>query len=576
MAQEPIHINERSAVDLRQTLQRLRQRATTDSSIYADTGEPTGFVSSSAGTLSFDNATRTFTITGSHEVYDKGTKYTKGTNSVIIANTNGQHFIYYAHGTMVLTEATSFPGWGVAFVASVYWNGSVGLVGDERHGCVMDAATHLYLHTTVGTRFGAGLGGSFTDTTFSIGSGTIHDEDITITIGAQTTCRVLYRAAGIWAYTSAQAKYYLDGGGGGGANLQYDNAGALADVPANQYVAAWLFATNDIATPIYALVGQRVDTTLQNARDNNKYESLTLTNMPFKEMKLLYRVILRNDVTPYEEAQDLRTVSNLPGGTYVATDHGSLTGLADPDHPASAIYTNTTSFANRLTTSETTVQSALDKLDDHVTTVALGGTNSSTALNNGRLMISASGGIVESAHLFPDETNDGLGIGVASDANDILKITKTQNDASRVKLTNANNGASAACSFSLVNDDSALLDFRLVGSGNAVPNFGRIYLSADAPLVFYTNGTERARINGAGEVGIGKTADSGVDLDVNGEIRAVGSNHGALVVPQAPDTNVDTGVRFTYNGQTWKLIVALEAGAAAGEYNASFAYVVRA
>jgi hypothetical protein len=113
--------------------------------------------------------------------------------------------------------------------------------------------------------------------------------------------------------------------------LRYNNGNVLADVPSNQYVAYWIFATNEPATPIASLMGQRVDVLIASARENNKYESLTLGTLPFQEMKLLYRIIYRNDATPYEEAQDLRSVSNLPAGTYVATNHNVLTGLTTGD-----------------------------------------------------------------------------------------------------------------------------------------------------------------------------------------------------------------------------------------------------
>ena len=101
----------------------------------------------------------------------------------------------------------------------------------------------------------------------------------------------------------------------------------LTAATSNYYVAYWIFATNSTTRPIVSLMGQREDKKLIDARANNKYESLTLGTLPFEEMKLLYRVILKNDATPYEEAQDLRAVSNLPAGTYVATQHNALTGL---------------------------------------------------------------------------------------------------------------------------------------------------------------------------------------------------------------------------------------------------------
>lgn len=56
-----------------------------------------------------------------------------------------------------------------------------------------------------------------------------------------------------------------------------------------------------------------------------------------------------------------------PGETGAAgtTDHGTLTGLGDLDHPASAIMATTTNFDKKLSSADDTVQKALETLDEH-------------------------------------------------------------------------------------------------------------------------------------------------------------------------------------------------------------------
>ena len=292
--------------------------------------EPTGFVDRTA-TLSFVDATRVFTITGNHDIYINGVKTSKTTASITIDDATGMNWVYY-NASGVLSQATSIPSFALPVIATVYYNTVTdkGLLGEERHGIKMDGDTHRLLHDTVGTRYESGLAGTFTDTTFSIALGVVVDEDIRhIITPAKTTCNVLYKdgAADFKWSAGSTTPYYTSGG-----NLYYNNGNVLTTVTSNRYVAYWIFATNDTTTPIISLMGQREDTTIADARTNNKYESLTLGTLPYQEMKLLYRVILRNDATPYEEVQDLRTVSNLPAGTYVATDHGVLTGLTDDDH----------------------------------------------------------------------------------------------------------------------------------------------------------------------------------------------------------------------------------------------------
>lgn len=317
--------------------------------MYTDMEEPTGFVDRDAIiTWSDSSPDRTFTITGSHDIYIRGVKYTKSTNSIQLADTTGLHWVYYdKSGT--LTENITFPGFDVPLMGTIYWNTTPGfdkgLFGEERHGLSMDYATHEYLHNTVGSRYKSGLAGTFDDTTLSIAIGAWQDEDLEHIISSpETTCNILYKnGSANWEWDAAQTVYYKLNG----ANLRYNDGNNLADASANRYIAMWIFITNDLTTPIVALMGQRQDVLLADARANNTYESLALGELPFEEMKVLFRVILRNTGTPptWTEDQDLRSVSNLPGGTYVATEHGVLTGLPDDDHPQYLLADGTRALA---------------------------------------------------------------------------------------------------------------------------------------------------------------------------------------------------------------------------------------
>lgn len=139
----------------------------------------------------------------------------------------------------------------------------------------------------------------------------------------------------------------------------------------NNYIAMWIFATNNISEPVVAILGQRQDPTLGDAQANNTYESISFGDLPSAEMKVLYRLIyqVRSSYsnTPHaalRDIRDLRQAVDTSVGAYSATDHGLLTGLTDQDHPASAIYTNTGNFNNILTAADDDVQKALDSLDN--------------------------------------------------------------------------------------------------------------------------------------------------------------------------------------------------------------------
>lgn len=337
--------------------------------------EPTGFFDRGDSAISFNDGTREFAIEPAVDdftCYLRGAKVTvDAADTVTIENTAGLHFIYYdSNGDL----CSSMTPWAfddnIVAAATVYWTGSAGAYGDERHGLAMPWPTHDWMHHTVGVRFRSGLAGVFSNpASISIDSGSIYDEDIKHTISAQSNCRVFWRdlalGGGIFNFTSVQAPYRHVVSG----VVQYDNAGSLADVDNNSYVAYWIFATNDPVSPIWVLMGQRQDTTIAAARVNNTYEGLILGTLPFAEMKLLYRVVLRRTSGApggeYTEALDLRSISNLPAGTYVATDHNSLTGRSNPNsHPATAISLATTNFSGLLSIADDEVQAALDTLDD--------------------------------------------------------------------------------------------------------------------------------------------------------------------------------------------------------------------
>lgn len=304
--------------------------------MMTDTQEATGWLTTT-GTLAFDDSTQVFTMTGTDSYYIKGKKYSVTNISKTIGSTSGLHFIYYDHNNVV--QEGAFPGTNYVLIASVYYNATTakGLLANERHGCVMDWSTHSYLHNSIGCRYESGLTGTFTNTTFSIGSGNIWDEDLKHVIGSATTCTVMYKnGTTTFEWDANNVTPYKEVS----TVIQYNNVNALAPVSTSNYVAYWIFATNDIVNPIVSIMGQRQDTSIANARTNNTYETLSFGSIPYQEMKLLYRVIYRNvgGVSTYQEIADYRAVSNLPGGTFTATAHSTLTGLTSGDDHTQYAY----------------------------------------------------------------------------------------------------------------------------------------------------------------------------------------------------------------------------------------------
>ena len=129
-------------------------------------------------------------------------------------------------------------------------------------------------------------------------------------------------------------------------------------------------------------MGQNTYANQNDARDGATTElgTLNLRGTSIEEYKFLGTLILQTDDS-YSNAVKSRIRTTVAGGsdTFIdwrssvmpqggtsstVTDHGALGGLSDPDHPASAILTDTTNFDGLLSAADTTVQAALDTLDD--------------------------------------------------------------------------------------------------------------------------------------------------------------------------------------------------------------------
>lgn len=341
------------------------------------TQEPTGFPNLTDSVTSFTPVpNRRFAIAPavtSFDFYINGKKFTKtGTDTVDLANTSGLWFIYYDNtGTLQASLTPWAFGNDIAFVATVYWNSAVGtqvITGEERHGLVMDWRTHQYLHESQGTVFisGFGLSGFTLDTasdaavTFGVANGQIDDEDLRHFIQHSATpsnpfeqvltdpaqIPVFYRngAGGPWIKEAATNFAFKNTvGGTARVNFNAESGGVWSQQEAanNNFVAYWLFATNDPDEPIISVQGQREDNSLEDARTNNGFQTINFGSLPSVEWKLLYRLIVQtnNGFAGTRKAKlgaidDFRAADLNPGSAAAPTAHSSLSGLpVGNDHP---------------------------------------------------------------------------------------------------------------------------------------------------------------------------------------------------------------------------------------------------
>jgi hypothetical protein len=340
----------------------------------------TGFVDRSETTLSFDDVTRTLTITkvgASYAYYIQGTKFTKVANdSVAFADTEGTWFIYYNGGTLTASQTPWTIG-AVAPVSVVEWdaasNKRVRFL-DERHTIGMPNATHNLLHKTVGARYepdggGAlaytpGPGSADADAQFSLTNFTIFDEDIEgliehnaapsapfeqiLTPIAKLPGLRLDAATADVREKVANNFSCWEGPGAGNDRLQWNEftggAWQLTEVTDNWYVNCWVCASLDNDEPCFFILGQAEYQFLTLAEDED-ITDLDLAAFGMPEVKVLYRVTFRTKDTFANTPKafiaavaDYRTSSPLPGGVPTTVSHATTSGRdAANQHPEEAI-----------------------------------------------------------------------------------------------------------------------------------------------------------------------------------------------------------------------------------------------
>jgi len=324
--------------------------------IYGMSNEPTGFHNRTDSAISFDNGTRTLTVapntptSSQFEYYAQGIKYTHlSSASKQITDTEGLWHFYFDGYT--LEAAQSFDISMItskAHVAILYWNASDNeavYFGEERHGLTMDGATHRCLHNLNGAVYinGLGLDDFVVDGTgnndshahLSVADGTIYDEDIVHSIvdGSPQTLStiaelpVLYRlgAAGNWRkktadtfpviYPGTVASYGLTN-----TLLAYNDfdgtTWSLQEVSSGNYVLVHIVATNDIDTPMIAILGTNEYANKNDARAGARVELASLTGLPFAELVPVGTVIFEVS-SGYTNAVKARIVSADTGVNYV-------------------------------------------------------------------------------------------------------------------------------------------------------------------------------------------------------------------------------------------------------------------
>lgn len=336
------------------------------------TSEPTGFENKVDSIISLSG--RTFTIEpfdAKFTVWCKGKRYIKeSSETVTITDNSGLHYIYYnSSGVLSAKYNTYFDFENEAPIAYIYWDqggNTHHFFGDERHGIVLDWQTHEYLHRTRGAvianGFGAngymtsGDGNSNLHAVISIADGTFFDEDLQIDIShssspspntweqrlqANAYIPIFYHSGAVWKKDIATEYPMKQGTERTQYNLNTSGNWSTVDIDANKWGITWVVATNNLNEPIIGILGQDIYLTIGEA-EAAIWEDLNLDNFPVFEFRPLHKIIYQtssgytND--PHAAIRgvlDLRRVMSSDQGipTTPVSDHGSMTGLGDNDHP---------------------------------------------------------------------------------------------------------------------------------------------------------------------------------------------------------------------------------------------------
>jgi hypothetical protein len=330
-----------------------------------------GFENRTDSTLPLLMNSLDFTISGvNFNIWSQGVKYVKNTQTVSITDTKGIWFIKYNSSGVMSASQTSYVIGTDIPIASVLWNGTEGLVHDERHNARTNTNWHIASHYTTGAKYANGFDLTINNSGFSVESGSYFDDDLEINYAVPTTtAKVLYRDGVDWTWTSAQTDYFIRDIDG---NLNYDNAGTLSACTTDYYVVYWMFVTNNVDTPVYVVTGQRQDSDGVSCYLNNNFEDLVLP-ANLGDIRMAYKIILKNTILALQDWEDYRNVPSLPN-TPNGVPHSSIVNRSSKaSHPAIAINTDTSLFSGLLTSADKEVQHALNTLSSvSIATLGIG------------------------------------------------------------------------------------------------------------------------------------------------------------------------------------------------------------
>ncbi|MCK5018641.1 MAG: hypothetical protein KAS32_16390, partial [Candidatus Peribacteraceae bacterium] len=324
----------------------------------AETVQALGWADTNQYTASFDNGTRTLTVTPvatEFRWYQSGIKYEEATDSLVIADTEGLRIIYYDEGT--ITELVK-PSEGQISaivrtnptVVYVYWDATNQLctyLGNEQHTIGYPADVHVEMHFTRGAQYLSGLG--MTDIVseatgdldahaqFGVESGLTEEEGVLTILAVRSSTEGLpiYHLSGIEAdpdvrqIINAGFSVTTTGTGRLAWNELTGGSWQLTEVTNNQYVLCHVFALNDFvdSRKQIAFIGQTDYASVSAARlgADEEIKNIRTAGITSPELVPLATFVLQTSNT-YGNAVQARVREIETGVDYVDWRQTELVG----------------------------------------------------------------------------------------------------------------------------------------------------------------------------------------------------------------------------------------------------------
>ena len=313
---------------------------------------PHGFEQQYTSSLSYDESTRTITITpiGTLIIWDNAVQYNFTTPINIIHDTTQRLYnLIFQTGTFsISTEDYE----NYVSVAQIYYDGAgKGFIMDNRHRCVMDSSTHLYLHKTIGTILNAGLNASGyvinpatpsdAQNQINLVGGSILDEDLLINIASKNTASynvsILLGTLGYWKYETYPVPFNYEVNGYICYNRKYPEGWFQQALANGKFVCYYVMIVPAILSSyqMFMKSGQTQYDTLAEA-EAETYSQLFVSPIAPSEILPLYKVIYTTSAS-YTNLGKCKMVSFKQLGAFNLKSTSMMSGATGATGPTGTI-----------------------------------------------------------------------------------------------------------------------------------------------------------------------------------------------------------------------------------------------